>query len=276
MTESRPGGTPRPFGPDELDGVSGIAPDELAAARRLARDLEGVAARGTVRPSADFADRVMAAVAKEPVAAPARAAGFALRHGAIGLFLASLRDAWRVTFSPAFPMAARAQAVAMVLVVASVATGSGVVTAGAVGLFDLESPEPTLPVESPVATASPDPSVSPEFTVSPSPTVSPSVEGSEEPSGSSEPGETAEPGESADSHGGGSGGAITPAPTREPTPRPTVRPTRTPTPTRKPTPTPSPSSSHDEDGHSTNPSHTAAPLVPPVVTPAPSASPNAS
>ncbi len=41
--------SPRPFGPDELDGVAGLTPDELAAETRLARDLEGIAARDGMR-----------------------------------------------------------------------------------------------------------------------------------------------------------------------------------------------------------------------------------
>ena len=109
-----------------MAGVSGVPPDELMADVRLARDLESVAARGSVRPSADFADRVMAAVALEPAAAPVRAAGSALRRGAFVAFIASLRDAWRVTVSPSFPMAMRAQAMALVLVVAGIAAVLGI------------------------------------------------------------------------------------------------------------------------------------------------------
>ena len=110
MTADRPTGRPRPFGPDELDGVAGIRPDELAAEARVARDLEGVAARGGVKPSSDFTDRVMGAVAAEPVPAPVIAAGSALRHGAALGFLASIRDSFRVAFGGGFPVAARAQA----------------------------------------------------------------------------------------------------------------------------------------------------------------------
>ena len=105
-----PGRKPRPFGPDELDGVAGLRPDELAAEARLARDLEGIAARGRRAPSSDFTDRVMAAVAAEPVPAPVIAAGSALRHGAALGFLASLRDSFRVAFGGGFPVAVRAQA----------------------------------------------------------------------------------------------------------------------------------------------------------------------
>ena len=73
----------------------------------------------------------MAAVAAEPVPAPVIAAGSALRHGAALGFLASIRDSFRVAFGRGFPVAARAQALALVLVVTGVVAGSGLATAGA-------------------------------------------------------------------------------------------------------------------------------------------------
>jgi hypothetical protein len=150
MTGPQPGGAGR-FGPEELDDVAGIRPDELAAETRLARDLESVAARGTVGLTAGFADRVMAAVAAEPVPAPMRAAGAALRRGALVGVLASVRDAWRVTFSGGFPVAVRAQALALVLVVAGLAGGTGLAAAGAAGLFEGNhaTPGPSLVAPTP-------------------------------------------------------------------------------------------------------------------------------
>ena len=50
MTGPRPGERAAPFAPDELDGASGMRPDELAAEARLARELEGVASRAAVPP----------------------------------------------------------------------------------------------------------------------------------------------------------------------------------------------------------------------------------
>ncbi len=240
MTDDRPGTQPRPFGPDELDGVSALRPDELIAETRLARDLEGVAARGSVRPSADFSDRVMAAVAREPAAAPVRAAGTALRHGAFVAFLASIRDAWRVTVSPAFPMAMRAQAMALVLVVAGVAAGSGAVTAGALGLLDGDRSTPTPPVEAPTPMIEPtllptmtSQSPEPSDSVSPSPSME---DESGEPSGSPEPSQSpdTETGHPSDDGGGSSGGTTAPSST-----------TKTPSPTRTPSPTASPSDDSD-------------------------------
>ena len=120
MTAPRPGGKPGPFGPDELDGVAGLRPDELAAETRVARELEAVAVHGGVAPTSDFSDRVMAAVAAEPLPAPVIAAGSALRHGAAMGLLASLRDSFRVAFGGGFPAVVRAQALALVLVVVGV------------------------------------------------------------------------------------------------------------------------------------------------------------
>lgn len=237
MTDLRPGNQPHPFGPDELDGVSGVKPDELMAEMRLARDLEVVAARGSVRPSADFTDRVMAAVALEPAAAPVRAAGTALRHGAFVAFVASLRDAWRVTVSPSFPMAMRAQAMALVLVVAGLAAGSGALTAGALGLLDGDRATPTPPVETPAPSIgpTPEPTIAPQSPEpSPSDSPSPSIENA-----SGEPSESPEPSESADDHASG-GSSPKPSPTRTPSP----------------TETPSDDSDHSEEPRTPKPSET--------------------
>ena len=225
MTADRPGGRPQHFSPDELDGVAGIRPDEIAAEARLARDLEGVAARGAVKPSPDFTDRVMGAVAAEPVPAPVIAAGSALRHGAALGFLASIRDSFRVAFGGGFPVAARAQAMALVLLVAVVIGGSGLATAGAVGLFadrGSSSPEPSVAAPSPSALPSPTPmstdnpaatpqAPTPSSTPSPSPAATESAETeterpdeTEDPAGTAGPGDdgaTSSPRPTAPSHG---------------------------------------------------------------------------
>ncbi len=200
MTAKRPNQRPRPFGPDELDGVPGIRPEELAAETRLARDIEAVAARGGVAPSTGFADRVMGAIATEPVPAPMIAAGSALRHRQVGGFLLSLRDSFRVAFGGGFPVAVRAQAFALVLLVAAVAGGSGVAGAGALGAFDdhsSPSPAPTQPGPTPAPeSATPEPSPTPSTTFElPTPSASgelePPVSASPE---TPEPDETKEPG----------------------------------------------------------------------------------
>ena len=257
--------TPRPFGPDELDGVADLLPEELAAETRLARDLEGIAVRDGIVPSAGFADRVMGAVALEPVPAPAIAAGSALRHAALFGFLVSIRDAFRVSFSGGFPVAVRAQAFALVLLVVGITAGSGYAAAGAIGLLgDRSSPSPsvevpTQPAPTPEPTASPRPTVegpspSPSITVEPSDSAEPS----DSPEATEDPSETPEAtddhgGDTGSSGGGGGGGTRTPSPTErataKPTARPTAKPTHTPEPSEephdshKPTPTPTPSSS---------------------------------
>ena len=202
---------PRAFGPGELEGVDGLLPDELAAETRVARDLEalgGVAAGSTAGMSTDFVDRVMAAVDAEPVAAPVRVAGEALRRGAFGAFLASFADAWRVATRSGFPAVVRAQALALVVVVAAVAAGSGAVAAGAVGLIRGDqgraSPPPSL--EAPTPVVQPSPSASPAVE-SPSiePPASPQPSPSDEsPTGT--PARTGQPTASPDDHGGGGGG----------------------------------------------------------------------
>ena len=211
MNEQLPGGAPRRFTPGELDDVPGMGPDDLAEDTRVARELEGAAARTAIAPSATFADRVMGAVAEEPSPAPAQAAGRALRRGAFGAFLLSVRDAWRVTIRPGFPAAVRAQAFAVVLAVLVVGTASAAATAGAIGLLggDRATPAPT-PDATIEAPRSPDPAMESD---SPSPSmesVTPAESESLEPGESAgeesaEPERTAKPGESADDRGGGSG-----------------------------------------------------------------------
>ena len=178
MTGSGPDHGPRPFSMRDLGDISDATPDELAAEAGVARELEGLTERSGAAPGTDFAERVMSAVSREPTPAPARAAGIALRRGALAAFVASLRDAWRVTTRSGFPIAVRAQALALVLVVAGLAAGSGLATAGALGLFDADrgspSPEPTVEVPSPTPTID-----------TPSPTAPPSP--STEPSDSAEP-----------------------------------------------------------------------------------------
>ena len=202
MTDLTPNGRSRRFGLDELDGADGVRPDDLPATLRVARELEGLAVRSDVPPSAAFADRVMAALADEPSPVPARAAGRAIRRGSIAALAASIRDAWRVTVRPGFPAVIRAQALAIVLVVVALGAGSASAAAGALGLFD----EQAAPSPQPSIETSPAPSVVPSPSPDASPTPVPSATPSEPPETETpEATETAEPTESADDHGGGSG-----------------------------------------------------------------------
>ena len=243
MTPHRPGDLPGPFTPAELDGIEDVAHDELAADRLVARKLEALADRGTVRPSADFADRVMASIAGQPGPAPVRAAGAAVRRGSLAALLASFRDAWRVTFGTGFPVAARAQALALVLVVGGLVATSGAVTAGALGAFTAHgpAPEPSQAVASPLVTpTATSPAVfeptngtePPTGSIAPDATGTP--EASDPPSG--EPTDSGEPAEVPDrattGGGNGSGGGNDSGSTRPPsTPRPITTPEGTPSPT---------------------------------------------
>ena len=198
---------PRAFGPGELDGAEGLGVDDVAAETRIARDLETMTSQAAALPSPDFTDRVMLAIDLEPVPAPAHAAGVALRRGAMGAFLASFSDAWRVATRSGFPTAVRAQALALVLVVGALAAGSGVAAAGAVGLIRddraLPSPAPSLEAPTPVM-PSPSPSMATP-SVEPPTTEPPSVAPTDEPP-TAQPARTARPTDSGDNHGGGSGG----------------------------------------------------------------------
>jgi hypothetical protein len=259
MTPRRPGDQPGPFSPAELDGLPGVAPDELVADHRVARRLEAVADRGTVRPSADFADRVMAAVAAEPSPAPARAAGAALRRLSLGGILVSFRDAWRVSFGAGFPVAARAQALALVIVAGGLLATSGVVTAGALGAFNSHGPEPAPTTQATAApTSTPEPTTTPEPSevVGPNGTIEPNQSGSPEPSesASAEPDGTAAPGGTPEATSGEGGGS------NETHPPTTPRPTRSPDATPVANPTPSPSNDgEDHGGASPSPTPTGTP-----------------
>jgi hypothetical protein len=219
---------PDRFRPDEIGDVTS---GEQAEAMATARELEWLAATDEVAPSTGFADRVMAAVSAEPTPRPVSAAAAAARKGAVLGVLAALGDLWRVAWSGGRPLAARAPAIMLVLLLVLGTIGVGAVGVGALaGLLDrpMASPVPTQvtspspPVASP--SVSPSPSPSPSASPVPSPSATPSAEPSESP----------EPVESADS-------------TARPRATETPRPTRTPRPTE--TPKPSETPHEDETPH---------------------------
>jgi hypothetical protein len=201
-------GVPGRFAPSELDGAAGLRTEDIAGDLGAARELEDLAARSVATPVVGFADRVMDAIAAEPSPVPARVAGRAIRRGALGAFLVAVRDAWRVSTGPGFPMAVRAQALALVLVVAGVAAGSAAATAGALGLFDASPPRPAPSIEQP-SLVGPRPEGSAEPTES-EPIETPEASESEEPSETTEvesqEAATEHP-EGTDDHGGTSGGS---------------------------------------------------------------------
>ena len=220
--------------------------DEERLAAEMARELEGIGTAGGVHVSDDFADRVMAAVATEPLPQPVRAFGVALVAGHLRSAAAAVGDAWRVVTSSVVPVGVRAQALALVLVVAvGSLTLAGGATVGAIGLL---SPDRTTPSPSPVV---PSPSVAPTPSIGPTPSPSTSAE----PSESAEPSATASPMSTGtdpartetpsptgtDDHGGGSGSSGS---TLTPQPAETPRPGETPQAT-DPTDTPEPAGIDD-------------------------------
>ncbi len=155
MTGPMPQGGRR-FTPAELDDVSGIGPEDLAAEMGVARRLEALAAATVVAAPPAFVDGLMAAINAEPSPVPTRAAILAIRRVSLGALLVSIRDAWRVTVGHGFPAIIRAQALALVLLVAALGAGTAAATAGALGVFERHpSPAPNPSVVAPSPDASP-------------------------------------------------------------------------------------------------------------------------
>ena len=88
-------GPARRFDPSDLQtpGVADPSAAELADALRAARDLEALAASDGVRPTEGFDDRVMAAIALEPIPRAVVTGGNAVRGTAIASFLFTVRNA---------------------------------------------------------------------------------------------------------------------------------------------------------------------------------------
>jgi uncharacterized membrane protein YgcG len=179
---------PRRFHPAEID----LELDELSRGLvETARDLELYAGTGLAAPTVGFEDRVMAAIAVEPMPRPTRGLGF----------LAAVREAWAVAFGTGRPIAMRAQALALLLLLA-VAVGSvgSVAVVGASRLLGPAAPPSTTPSPAPSLVPSP----SPAPTSSP-PSVSPTPSATASPRPTAT--ETDEPAGTDDSGGsGGSGG----------------------------------------------------------------------
>jgi hypothetical protein len=179
--------------------------DEERLAAEMGRELEELGDVHGIRPSAGFADRVMAAIVDEPAPQPAVMLGLALRRRRLGAALAAIGDSWRVAFGGPRPFAVRAQALALVLVVAVGVLGTGgAAVVGASRLLGLDAtPAPSVQ-PSPLVSPSPSIEASPSPSPSPSPSISPSP--SPTPSETPEATETEEPTETpdeSDDHGGG-------------------------------------------------------------------------
>jgi uncharacterized membrane protein YgcG len=221
--------------------VSGQLPlhpaDEERIAADMARELEAMTMTAAALPGDGFADRVMLAIADEPLPQPVRAFGLALLGGHVRAAAAAVGDAWRTISSRPAPVLVRAQALALVLVVmvGSLALAGGA-TVGAFGLLanGQPTPAPSNPLPSlAVPNASPSPSPRPEETQSEAPEESSSPEPGDTPDATETPDareterptthpRTPEPtatgtGDHGDGGGGGSGsgdgGGSTPGPT---------------------------------------------------------------
>jgi hypothetical protein len=196
--------------------------DEERVATDMSRAIEALASEASIHPPVDFADRVMAAIATEPLPQPVRAFGVALLAGRLSAAAASVGDAWRVVAGGSTPLAVRVQSLALVLAltVASLAVAGGA-TVGAIGLLTsgpppapiTTTPSPDAPVPSdpaPSQSPSPSPSLAPDG----SPDASPAAEPTETPEAETPGGprntdgprtSTPQPAET-DDHGDGSGG----------------------------------------------------------------------
>lgn len=188
---------PRRFHPREID----LESDELTVGLlETARDLEAYAATGMAAPTVGFEDRVMAAIAVEPMPRPTRGRGF----------LATVRESWAVAFGAGRPLAMRAQALALLLMVAlAVGSVGSVAVVGASRLLGPVITPPTTPSPAPSPLPSPSIAPSPSPIVSPTPSATttprPSPTETDEPSGTDDSGGSSGSGRGPGSDGSGSG-----------------------------------------------------------------------
>lgn len=238
-------GTQRPgrFRPGELDAAD-LGPGAEAELLGTARELEWVAASEDVGPGPGFADRVMAAVSREPTPRPVAAALGAARRRSPLAALAALGDLWRVAFTGGRPIAVRFPAMALVALLVLGSVGAGALGAGALAGLLGRTPDAT-PALSPsplVPSSPPEPTASPSASASPS--VSPAASESAEPSGVPGSSESPEPSDALEPPGAAQ--VETPAEAEDHaasstgTPRSSVEPTQTPEAPETPTPGGSP------------------------------------
>ena len=216
---------PDRFRPGELDDAD-LGPGAETELLGTARELEWLAAADDVGPSADFADRVMAAVSREPAPRPIAAALGAARRRSPLAALAALGDLWRVAFTGGRPFAVRLPAMALVALLVVGSVGVGAIGAGAfVGLLG-RAPDATPALSpSPLAPSSPEPDASPS------------------PSDSLEPTDGPQASAATEDHSGGPAGMRSSAAQPARTPDATDAPKATDTPGQTGTPSPGPTES---------------------------------
>ncbi|TMD32127.1 MAG: hypothetical protein E6I94_02070 [Chloroflexi bacterium] len=196
------------FRPDELFGSDGSF-REGAGVLAVGRQLEAAAAVAVdIRPSAGFADLVLAAIVAEPSPRPIAAIGRAARGGGAHALVAAVGDAWRMAWGGGRPFAVRAQAFGVVLALLVMMVSVGGLTAAGVARLLGPGPQVLAPV-GPTST----PSDRPRATEEPRSTVeaTPSATPSPQPTEATEPTPTDKP-------------AATPAHTSRPTAHPTETP----------------------------------------------------
>jgi uncharacterized membrane protein YgcG len=196
--------------------------DEERLSVEMGRELGAIAGDSAIVAPVGFSDRVMIAIAREPLPQPARAFGVALLAGHVRVAIAALGDAWRVAIGGSTPLGIRGQSLALVLVVG---IGSLAVAGGAaVGAVDLlaqnpaVAPSPSTPLlsqppPSAMPSPSPDPSPSPSSSPESTPDASPTAEhpgAAETPRATLRPRTPSPTATGTDDHGGsgsGSGGS---------------------------------------------------------------------
>ncbi|MBI2776313.1 MAG: hypothetical protein HYX57_03460 [Chloroflexi bacterium] len=250
--------SPGSFRPGEFDGADrGISEADLLAAATTASELERALPMESIAPSAGFADRIMAAVAREPAPRPLGFLAGLRAHPGPATFVASVLEAWGLaTHGSGRPSRARGLALAYVLAVILVGTSiTGFAAygwAGALGILPAEaspSPSPSLLTPSPSPSPSPDasepdasgsalPGESTEPSESSEPSESPGSEPSDDGAGTAEPDRSNLPtspsgsAEPSDDHGGSP--SSSPDDSSSPEPSDTPRPSDTPKPSQTP------------------------------------------
>lgn len=211
---------PGSFHTSELEGADvadGSA--EFTEAYAVARRLEALgAASDPIRPSPDFSERVMGAVAREPLPRALRILDPLRRRRDPWGVVESVRAAWAFATSASRPIPGRAMALAYVLAIAVIATSlTGAAAFGVAGAFGLLGPHPS-PTLAPDRTAPPTalPSPAPSQTAEPSESVEPSGPESPEPSETEHTSGGGSPGATSDN--GGDGGSDHPKATETPHP----------------------------------------------------------
>jgi hypothetical protein len=243
------------FDPSEIRGhAEDDSVAELADALAVARGLEALATSDGIRPTDGFEDRVMGAIATQPIPRVAVRSRSAVRSGLVPAFLFTVRDAWVVATTTGRPMAMRVQALAFVLL-AVIAFGSltaaGAVTVGGL-LGQHPSPPPSTepdPAVTPTSSIGPTSTLGPTDSPTPAASAGPNATGSPSPAASpvqtARPARTPRPTATSGSGGSGTGGTgENPRPTETPEPTETAEPTATPDPTE----TPSPTDDHPDGG----------------------------